>query len=193
MATIFTHCIVPGSLRLLLGKEKVSGALLFYACLASVLPDADVVAFSFNIPYESQFGHRGFTHSLFFALCVALIGSVFHDHMRSKPAVVFWVLFISLASHPVLDSLTNGGRGVAIFWPFSSERFFLPWQPVEVSPIGIRNFLNPRGLDVLRSEFMVIWLPSLVVVLSAVSIKRLIDWRKSSGKQGVPAEDDPLN
>ena len=165
MATIFTHCIVPGSLRLLLGKENVSGMLLFYACLASFLPDADVIAFKLEIPYESQFGHRGFTHSVFFALVVAAIGSLFCDYLQCKKIVAFCVLFLSVISHPILDALTNGGHGVAILWPISNERFFLPWQPIEVSPIGLNNFLTPRGLTVLKSELMVVWLPVSVVVI----------------------------
>jgi len=28
--------------------------------------------------------------------------------------------------HGLLDMITNGGKGVAFLWPFTSERFFFP-------------------------------------------------------------------
>ncbi|HVR39947.1 MAG TPA: metal-dependent hydrolase, partial [Thermoanaerobaculia bacterium] len=41
--------------------------------IASILPDADVAGFAFGIPYGSMFGHRGFTHSILFALLASLL------------------------------------------------------------------------------------------------------------------------
>ena len=42
----------------------------------SLLPDADVAGFSFGIPYSSQFGHRGATHSIAFAVAVGVAAYV---------------------------------------------------------------------------------------------------------------------
>ena len=39
----------------------------------AVLPDADVLAFSFGVPYHHVLGHRGFTHSFFFAAALAVL------------------------------------------------------------------------------------------------------------------------
>ena len=69
--------------------------------------------------------------------------------------------FAVTASHPILDAMTNGGLGVAFFAPFDNSRYFLPWRPIEVSPIGVRAFFTLRGLTVLQSEFIWIWIPSL--------------------------------
>jgi inner membrane protein len=55
--------------------------------------------------------------------------------------------------------MTNGGLGVAFFAPFSSARFFLPFHPIEVSPISIAAFFTHRGIEVLESELLWIWLP----------------------------------
>ena len=44
-----------------------------------------------------------------------------------------FLLFVAMASHGVLDALTDGGRGVGFLIPFSSERFFFPWRPIPVS------------------------------------------------------------
>jgi inner membrane protein len=134
-----------------------------------MLPDIDVIAFSFGIPYEAMFGHRGFTHSFFFA---ALVGAAATWRLWHRPgsdshrlALFFWFTAVT-ASHGLLDALTNGGRGIAFFAPFSDHRYFLPWRPIQVSPIGV-GFFSPRGLRVLASEAGWIWVPSAIIAVSA--------------------------
>jgi inner membrane protein len=56
-------------------------------------------------------------------------------------------LFVVTASHGVLDAMTNGGLGVAFFAPFTSARYFLPFRPVQVSPISLAAFFTHRGVD----------------------------------------------
>lgn len=65
-------------------------------------------------------------------------------------------------SHPLLDALTDGGLGVAFFSPFSNERYFFPWTPIRVSPIG-GSFFSARGIETLRSELVWVWGPVIVV------------------------------
>ena len=60
-----------------LGPERVPPALTVVACAASVLPDIDALGFAAGVPYGHVFGHRGFTHSLFFALMTAVLCSLF--------------------------------------------------------------------------------------------------------------------
>jgi inner membrane protein len=76
------------------------------------------------------------------------------------------LLFVVTASHGALDALTNGGLGVAFFSPFNRERYFLPWTPVEVSPIGAGGFFSDCGMEVILSE--IIWLWGPLIVLGAV-------------------------
>ena len=54
---------------------------------------------------------------------------------------------MSCASHALLDAMTNGGLGVAVYWPFSLKRIFLPFKPIQVSPIGISNFFTEWGVS----------------------------------------------
>jgi inner membrane protein len=70
------------------------------------------------------------------------------------------------ASHCLLDAMTNGGRGIALFAPFSNHRYFFPWRPIQVSPIGA-GFFSARGLSVLVSEARWIWVPSAIIAVSA--------------------------
>ena len=43
------------------------------AAILAVIPDLDVIGMRYGIPYGDMFGHRGFTHSLFFAVVLAWI------------------------------------------------------------------------------------------------------------------------
>jgi inner membrane protein len=67
MPTIFSHGIAAVSAGSLF-KTK-SDTLKFYLLIlfCSIIPDADVIAFRFGIPYSHWLGHRGITHSIFFS------------------------------------------------------------------------------------------------------------------------------
>ena len=126
MASFFSHPAFPIALYSSKLGQKASTRLLMLSCLLTLLPDADVIAFKFGIPYQSQWGHRGFTHSITFAVVLGWCCTFFSGHLKSKKTIVFWWSFLSLLSHSFFDALTNGGLGVAIFWPLTSERYFLP-------------------------------------------------------------------
>ena len=127
MASAFSHIAVSAVLYASFKSETVNFKLFLMAAVCSVFPDIDVIGFKLGIPYESQWGHRGFTHSLVFALCLAYLLTYFHRQLRSKPWPVFCLCFVSCASHGFLDAMTNGGLGVALYWPFSLERIFPPF------------------------------------------------------------------
>jgi inner membrane protein len=118
----------------------------------SFLPDADVVAFVLGIPYAAPFGHRGAAHSLVFAAVCALILALAVPFLR-RPDLGL-LLFTVVASHGVLDSFTDGGLGIAFLWPFSNQRFFAPWRPIPVAPIGPR-LLSAPGLAVMMVELLI--------------------------------------
>src|SRR5690348_14178770 len=95
-----------------------------------LLPDLDVIAFSFGIPYGSRFGHRGISHSLFLAVLIGWLASL---AAGAGFGVSCWSLLPALAAaaagHSLLDALTDGGMGVALFAPFDDRRYFFPWRP----------------------------------------------------------------
>lgn len=165
MASLLTHLgvgYVVGRAGL---PERPRLALL--AAFLSAAPDLDVVSFALGIPYAAPLGHRGLSHALLVAAAVGLLAAL---AVRARPlARTAFVLAAVTASHGLLDTLTNGGLGVALFAPFDFTRHFAPWRPIEVSPIGAGAFLSRRGLAVLASELVWVWLPlgavSLVVVL----------------------------
>lgn len=160
MASILTHPVVPLALSRLFPDGSLSNGAILVGMVCSVVPDLDVIGFALGIRYEEVFGHRGFSHSIFFALLLAgLLTWMFGDSM-----VVFLFLFLSILSHPLLDACTNGGLGIAFFSPFSNGRWFFPWRPLEVPPIGVRAFFSQRGLEVLKSELIWVWLPCTLLI-----------------------------
>lgn len=160
MPTIFTHAVVPLAAAVALGGQRLPWRLTAVAMAAAVLPDLDTIAFAFGIPYADDFGHRGASHSLVFAILVGLCAMVFATSLRRSPMTVFCSVAIACASHPLLDAFTSGGLGVALFWPFDATRHFAPWRPILVSPIGA-GFFSARGLSVLLSEMQWVWLPAI--------------------------------
>ncbi len=114
-------------------------AAVFWSAL-SLLPDADVIAFTFGVPYSSILGHRGFTHSLGFAVAGAACLAALARMLGAPPGRTFVVAAAVLLSHPLLDMMTNGGLGCAFLWPLDRTRYFLPWTPIPVAPIGLAFF-----------------------------------------------------
>jgi len=158
-----------------LGPTRIPAALTAAACVASVLPDIDALGFLAGIPYGHPLGHRGFTHSIVFALLVGALAALFWRPLHTMPLVAFGVVFLATASHGVLDAMTTGGLGVAFFSPFSNRRSFFPWRGLVVSPIGVTPFFSSWGLRVLRSEAVWIWLPCAVVAAAGTTIRAI--WR----------------
>lgn len=174
MCTVMTHPAVPIALSVLLPADTASSSLLIAASLCSVIPDLDVIGFDFGIEYGDLLGHRGFTHSIVFAVLLAGAATLtFFQDGQGSLIVVFLFLFLSTLSHPVLDALTNGGLGVGFFAPFSNKRYFFPYRPIKVSPIGLAGFFSRRGFEVLLSELKWVWLPSSVVFGMGVLFKRI--------------------
>ena len=178
MASIITHVAIPLSLwigfRSGLGAHRISNRLLIVACIASMLPDLDVIGFKFGIPYSSEFGHRGFTHSISFSIFIGLIGLFFKSYLQTSRFMIFSLLTLATLSHAILDAMTNGGLGVAFFWPVTETRFFMPWQPIQVSPIGIKNFMSERGIRVLQSEFFWVWIPAMTLSISLLTTRFIL-------------------
>jgi inner membrane protein len=173
MPTVITHCAVPLAMSLGLGARRIPPRLLAAGMLLCMLPDLDVLAFRYGIAYADPFGHRGFTHSLSFALVSVLAVAGFARPMGSTYTRAFVFLFIAMGSHGLLDSFTNGGLGIALLWPFSEARFFAPWRPIAVSPIGVRHVLTDYGMAVMWSELRWVWLPLSGLALAGAALRRL--------------------
>lgn len=175
MASVFGHAFASVALGSAYLREFTSRKFWILSIICAVLPDADVLSFRFGIPYEDFWGHRGFTHSLLFALPVGILITLlfYRPSFKSRTYWIYASFFsLSTASHAVLDAMTTGGLGVAFFAPFDNERYFFPFRPIQVSPIGVKNFFSEAGWQVIQSELLWIGLPGMLLILAARAIKR---------------------
>jgi inner membrane protein len=175
LASAFSHAIAALSIGACFYHPGVPKRFWVVGALCAVLPDLDVLGFGLGIHYGDPLGHRGLTHSLPFAAALAgLVTFTFFRHgfpgLGSKP--LFAYLFLATASHGFLDAMTDGGLGVAFFAPFSNARYFLPWTPIRVSPIGVSRFFTERALAVLKSEFVWIWIPAILLALVGWGLRK---------------------
>jgi inner membrane protein len=176
MPTLLTHPVVPVAIGVVLGQRWVSPRLLAAGVVAALLPDADVLGFKFGIAYASAFGHRGATHSVAFALLLAGLAAALWRPLQARSAMLAALfVFAATLSHPLLDMLTTGGEGVALWWPYSAERHFADWRPIAVSPFKLQQLWGERGWRVLRSEAMCVWAPALGLMVCAGALRR---WRR---------------
>jgi len=122
-----THIVFGAAVgELLLGKKTGKKAMLWGA-LAASLPDIDVFFTPFFHPIDGLLIHRGITHSFLFIIMVTpLLGWLFSriypipEEKKGGRASWTFMFFVTILSHPVLDSCTMYGTGIAE--PFSHYR-----------------------------------------------------------------------
>src|SRR5688572_13091509 len=158
-----------------LGSSAVWSAL-------SMFPDADTIGFALGVEYGDEWGHRGATHSVAFSVGLALVVG-FVARLFGLPAKRITILAtVVLTSHAFLDTLTDGGLGCALWWPFDLTRYFAPWNPIPVAPIGLA-FFTPFGLSIAAFEaalfsplFVWAWSPGTLSALWARHRPSVIVW-----------------
>jgi inner membrane protein len=175
MASVFSHAVAALGIGACFYRPGIPKRVWVAGALCSVIPDLDVIGFQFGVRYGDFWGHRGFTHSLLFAALLAsfVVLLAFRQAVPGLSRFALWsYFFLATASHGLLDAMTDGGLGVAFFSPFNTTRYFFPWTPIRVSPIGVTRFFSYRGLEVIQSELLWIWLPATLVFVSAWLMRR---------------------
>lgn len=169
-----THALLPLTAAGVLGRRCVPPGLALAGAALAMLPDADVIGFCFGIDYDSVLGHRGITHALLTAVVIGSLAAVggarWWPVAERRRAALF--LIAAMASHGLLDTLTDGGKGVMLFWPMSAARWFAWVQPIRVAPIGAR-FFTVRGIETVWSEALWVWLPCLALLVLAAALRLL--------------------
>jgi inner membrane protein len=177
MASVFSHAVAALGIGACFYQPQTPKRVWVAGALCSVIPDLDVIGFRFGIRYSDFWGHRGFTHSLLFAALLAsfVVLIAFRQAVPGLSRFALWTyFFLATPSHGFLDAMTDGGLGVAFFSPINNTRYFLPWTPIRVSPIGLTRFFSHRGFEVAQSELLWIWLPAALLIVSAWLIRRRV-------------------
>ena len=127
--------------EVVLGK-KVGNKAILWGAIAGTLPDLDVLLRYFTDEISSTQMHRGFSHSIVFAILIApLLGWIAKKiHFKLKE-VSFkdWtkLFFLTTVTHPLLDAHTTWGT--QFFWPFN---YRLAYQNIfVVDPLYTLPFL----------------------------------------------------
>jgi len=129
---------------------------LFIGGVLANLPDFD---FLLVFAFHSRAWHRGFSHSILFAIFTCLLLVLFLGKHRIREAVAFGLAF---ASHGILDYVTTKeGGGVELLYPFSTDRFVFGWKGLSELPSKLPavEILKALGLEVA------LFVPLLVLVL----------------------------
>ena len=139
------------------GSHRISFGLMLTGAALAVMPDLDFLSYKFFLDqYSGTYGHRGFTHSIGFALLAgAIVGGLFFRHKEGwRTAGVY--LALCVASHPLLDSLIDVGICNAWFWPLDGARHCLPWRPIPMQGISLFGWAR------LQQELLWIGVPLLI-------------------------------
>ena len=180
MSLPVTHALIPLASAFAFAKRPVPWKLVFVASLAAAAPDLDALAHPlFGVAKESLYSHRGWTHSLFTALAVGCLAALCHRQFRLPALTVAVVVATAMASHGLLDMMTDSGKPVAYLWPLSSQRLFADWRPL---PGTVRQFSYtlPAILNRVGAEMQLIF--SILVGASAIRMARL-GYTKAAGRK----------
>jgi inner membrane protein len=176
MPTVMSHAVAAAALYTGFPKQAIPRKVMLLGIACSMAPDIDVIGPRFGLQPGDLLDHRGITHSIIFAAALASIAFV---AVRSsltpaaKRSLALIYLFLATVSHGLLDAMTDRtGLGIPFFWPLDSTRYFFPFTPIAMSPIGT-HFFSERGLAVLLSEFQWVWIPSLVFAVAAISCRHI--------------------
>ena len=108
-----------------LGK-KVGNKAMLYGAIAGTIPDLDTFASYFVDTVTAIEIHRGFTHSIFFAVAFAPVFGWLISKAERKSSANWkdWsrLMFWGFLTHPLLDSFTTWGT--QLFWPLDLRLAF---------------------------------------------------------------------
>ncbi|HET8737550.1 MAG TPA: metal-dependent hydrolase [Pricia sp.] len=184
--------------------RKVGNKAMLYGAIAGTIPDLDVLSGHFVDIVTATEWHRGFSHSIFFALLFApIFGWLISKIERKSPAtfqdwtlLMFWGLF----THPLLDAFTTWGT--QLFWPFDTRLAFqsiFVIDPLYTVPFLVflilamrqkrtspkRKYYNQLGIIVSSSYLL------LTLVLKGAAYRQFIESLKAQGIEYEAIETRP--
>lgn len=146
------------------GKERL---LYLLAAVTALLPDLDVPVYILFKP-DGMLPHRGFTHSLLFAvLAAALLLAVTRRAFPISRSRLFLVYLAPLLAHLVLDYLMSAGPPVPFFAPFSYAGF---QSPVRLVPCAFYSRSIGGSFGLLTTPIVLIGFALDILIFAPISV-----------------------
>ena len=136
-----TQIILGASVAEAVAGKKMGNKAAFFGAIAGTIPDLDVFLRSFYHPIETVLIHRGFSHSILFAIIVSpMLAWLLFKLYKNKYTYKTWLIlfFLGIVTHPILDAFTN--YGTQLFWPFNTRVSFntiFVLDPLYTIPFGL--------------------------------------------------------
>lgn len=172
---------------------------MLWGALAQSIPDIDFVAALWMDTPSSLLAHRGFTHSILFALISATFMGLVAErwHRPHNISLKRWLLFFSgaILGHLLLDAFNN--YGVAWFEPFSQYRvsfnaiyvadpFFSIWPGIACAALILLRKKHPKRRFWWQFGLLACSAYLLYCTFNKFQIDRQV--RTSLNKQNIPHE-----
>lgn len=159
-----TQIVLGAAVGEAVAGKKMGRKAAFWGAIAGTIPDLDVFIRAFAHPIEGALLHRGFSHSILFAVIASPI-LAYLTFVLYKKRFAFrtwtWLFFGSIITHPMLDIFTS--YGTQFFWPFE-----LRW-----------TFNSVFVVDPLYT------IPFALCLIIALFLKRESRWRRKWNYAGI--------
>lgn len=168
-----THALLPVAVAVAVAKRPVPWKLVIAAAFAAAAPDVDgLFKHLAALPSTSIYSHRGATHSLFVALAAGMIAALFHKRLGVRPLTAGAAIAAAMASHGLLDMMTDTGTGVAYLWPLSPVRLRAEWRPIHSAPVHMAHIFS-QSFARLGTDVWQLVLPMFAIALVVRTFRTL--------------------
>ena len=199
-----TQIILGAAVGEAVGGRRMGNKAAMWGAIGGTIPDLDVFLRSLTNPIDGALLHRGFSHSIVFAVLVAPIMAFLLYRLykrRFEYKLWFWLAFGSIITHPMLDIFTN--YGTQFFWPFDLRLTFnsvFVVDPLYTLPFGLlllvvlffrreniwRKRLNYTGI--IYSSLYLLW----CVVVKLTILNKSDEYFKSAGLESKNTVVTPM-
>jgi inner membrane protein len=173
--TPITHMVAGIAVATTVRPHPTPRRFWLLAAFCAAIPDIDIIWSPYGISTDDMWGHRGITHSIPVAIVIAGLAARvgFAGTQWRGFRLRFWLAFaLAGVSHGLLDSLTQFAGWVALFAPFTAQRFYIPFQVVSWYGPPFRTDSVGALVRMMGAEVVDIWLPSLVIFATALAWQR---------------------
>lgn len=152
-----THIALGACMGDAFAGKQLGKRAMFLGAVAQSVPDIDFVASIWTNTSENLLAHRGFTHSILFALIITPILGLLAErwHRPHNISIKKWILFFSVQAfiHLLIDGMNVYGVGwfepfshlrVSYNWIFVADPFYSVWLGIAFVALLILKKKHPK-------------------------------------------------